>query len=70
MKEQDKLKAILKERGYSGYRLAKEAGIHPQDLYCAMKGTKVFFPAWRARVCKVLNEDEATLFERKENNEG
>lgn len=62
MSEPVVLKRIMKEKGYTGYRLAKEMGVASGDIYCALNGTKFFYPGWRKKACAILGVTEAEAF--------
>ncbi len=59
----EKLKAVLKEKGVTAYRLAKESSIAAPDLYNALHGYKPLYPNWRKRIAEALNMTEHELFE-------
>lgn len=58
----EKLKKTLSEQGISVYRLAKQSNIAQSDLYTALKGKKIMYPKWKARIAAALNVDEKDLF--------
>ena len=57
-----KLLDVLKERNISKLQLALNAGISPSDLYCALNGTKPFYPKYKRKISEFLQIDEAVLF--------
>lgn len=61
-----KLLDVLKERNISKLQLAMGAGINPSDLYCALNGTKPFYPKYKRKISEFLQIDEDVLFENGE----
>jgi hypothetical protein len=57
-----KVEEILKGHGLSKLQAALLARISPSDFYQAMNGKRPFFPAWRKRLCEVLEVEESELF--------
>ena len=62
MLKQTKLKAILKERGITPYKLAKDCGIAHNIVYCVLNGKLYPYPAWKAKVSNYLGIPEEDLF--------
>lgn len=66
----EKLLKTLDEKQITRYRLAKLAGITPQDLYAMLAGRRPLFPSWKERICSVLEMPADELFpELKEGGE-
>lgn len=57
-----KLLDVLRERNISKLQLALNVGINPTDLYCALNGTKPFYPKYKRKISEFLQIDEAVLF--------
>ena len=53
---------VLKEKKISKLQLALNTHIAPSDLYCAINGTKPFYPKWRKKVAEFVNVSEQELF--------
>lgn len=63
-----KLRTIMKEKGISIYRLCIETGLNQSTLYNGFRyGT--LFPAYRKKICDVLNMEESELFTPEERGE-
>lgn len=65
----EKLLETIDEQGISRYRLAKLAGITPQDMYAMLAGRRPLFPSWKERICKALNTSADELFPESERSE-
>lgn len=61
-----KLVDVLIERNISKLQLALKVGITPSDLYCALNGTKPFYPKYKRKISEYLQIDEAELFAESE----
>ncbi|MCH3954078.1 MAG: helix-turn-helix transcriptional regulator [Eubacterium sp.] len=65
----DTFKNVLKEKGISMYRVARNAGIQPTDIYAAVHGNKKFFDGWKRRISKALEMDPEDVFPDEEDKE-
>lgn len=65
----EKLKAILKEKGISVYRLSQLSKISSPDLYNVLSGKRPMYPNWKKRICDFLELPEEELFEEGEGHE-
>ena len=53
---------VLKERGLSRYRLARDIGIALPDIYAALNGTKPLYPGYRRKIAQYLDLPEDEVF--------
>lgn len=72
--EQTKLKAILKEKGISAYKLSVDCSIATTNIYNSLNGKQYIYPKWRKAISEYLNMPEEDIFidsydELKEKNE-
>ena len=63
IREQKKLKTILKERGISAYRLAIDCSIATTNIYNCLNGKQYIYPKWRKAISEYLNMSEEDIFE-------
>jgi predicted transcriptional regulator len=63
IREQKRLKEILKEREITAYKLAKVCGISPSNMYTMLSGDIKAFPKWRKAISEYLGMSEADIFE-------
>lgn len=66
MVQQNKLRAIIEERGITPYRLAKDCNISVTLIYGALNGTVSFYPRWRKSIAEYLGMTEEEIFEEVE----
>ena len=57
----DRLKAILKEKGWSGYKLAEVLGVKPQGVYALIKGKGNVTLQTVDKLARALDVDGVTL---------
>lgn len=63
VKEQIKLKEVLKERHLSAYRLAMDCHIATTNIYNCLNGKQYIYPKWRSVISEYLEIPEEELFE-------
>lgn len=63
VKEQIKLKEVLKERRLSAYRLAMDCHIATTNIYNCLNGKQYIYPKWRKAISEYLKLPEEELFE-------
>ena len=61
----DKLKAALKEKGISVYRLSQLSRIASPDLYNVLSGKRPMYPNWKKRISEAVGIPEEDLFEEE-----
>ena len=65
MSKYRKLESVLEERNVSIKQLAGMTGIHAQDIYQAIIGTKMFWKGWKRRIAEALEVPVEDLFEQE-----
>lgn len=58
-----KLKAIMNEKGLSAYKVGKALGYKSTQVYNILNGWGYPYPKFRKEVSKLLDVEEASLFD-------
>lgn len=69
VREQTKLKAVLKDKKITAYRLAKDCNIATANVYNLLNGKQWAYPKWRKTISEYLGIPENQIFELEEEEE-
>lgn len=62
MKKLKTLETLISKKGISKMQFSRLVNMSPADMYQMINGKKCTFPAWRRRICQVLEMEEKDVF--------
>lgn len=63
--EYPKLEKIMVEKNITRYRLAKQTGIAPTDIYGALSGNRKMYSGWKKRIAAALDVEVSDIFDEE-----